>query len=616
MTLRLLLLAAILVLTVASSALLADDPFAPIKDDAKLPRVLLIGDSISIGYTLPVRELLKGKANVHRIPENGAFSQNGLEKIRQWLGSEKWDVIHFNFGIWDTHLLDAQGNIITDAEELAGKTGHIRTPIPQYRANLDKLLDAMQATPAKLIWASTTPVMHRTPERLKDIPRYNIAAAALMKSRGVRIDDLYSLALPGVKGLQTEDGCHFTAPGSELLAAQVAQNIMAALNPDARRVLPEAHQTSEQDNQDRRVLRFEHDCRPEWGYTAKASQYFYVVQPKTGARGPLLVCLHSAGGTGESELAANLGYTIAAGDEFTALVLNSDTLPTWWWGEDEIRMKPYSYRDMLTPTENRVLATVEWALREYGLDRNRVYLRGISMGGSGTLGIGMAHGDIFAAIMAGVPARTFHAQYRLGYPAAPSLPDSPPALVFFSHKDGWSKGMEGWLDLVRARRLALVAAWGPWGHANHYEMTNPAAFEFPWMQLRRDEAYPAFTNATSDEKYPGLDSDSPDQDGQINAFFRWRVLRDRPEEFAIELRLVRQDELRAKLSLPEAATADVSLRRLQSFRARPGVAFVCSIEEKGSLPRTVPVTSDGRGLITVLSVKIIAVPVTLRIKRR
>ena len=48
-----------------------DPAFAPVTDDPKLPRVLLIGDSISIGYTIPVRKLLEGKANVHRIWENG-----------------------------------------------------------------------------------------------------------------------------------------------------------------------------------------------------------------------------------------------------------------------------------------------------------------------------------------------------------------------------------------------------------------------------------------------------------------------------------------------------------------------------------------------------------------
>src|SRR5688572_21808238 len=75
--------------------------FEPITDDPKLPRVLLIGDSISIGYTLAVRDLLKGKANVHRIPTNGGPTTNGLARLKQWLGDGKWDVIHFNWGLHD-----------------------------------------------------------------------------------------------------------------------------------------------------------------------------------------------------------------------------------------------------------------------------------------------------------------------------------------------------------------------------------------------------------------------------------------------------------------------------------------------------------------------------------
>ena len=63
--------------------------FAPVQDVAGLPRVLLIGDSISIGYTLDVRELLKGKANVHRIPTNGGPTTNGLANLSKWLGDSK-----------------------------------------------------------------------------------------------------------------------------------------------------------------------------------------------------------------------------------------------------------------------------------------------------------------------------------------------------------------------------------------------------------------------------------------------------------------------------------------------------------------------------------------------
>src|SRR2546423_11384575 len=75
--------------------------FAPVIDQPGLARVLLIGDSISIGYTATVRKELAGKANVHRIPENGADTANGLKKIDDWLGDGRWDVIHFNWGLHD-----------------------------------------------------------------------------------------------------------------------------------------------------------------------------------------------------------------------------------------------------------------------------------------------------------------------------------------------------------------------------------------------------------------------------------------------------------------------------------------------------------------------------------
>ena len=70
----------------------------PVADDPRLPRVLLIGDSISIGYTVPVRDLLKGVANVHRIPENGGPTTRGLAKLDEWLGTNRWDVDSLQLG--------------------------------------------------------------------------------------------------------------------------------------------------------------------------------------------------------------------------------------------------------------------------------------------------------------------------------------------------------------------------------------------------------------------------------------------------------------------------------------------------------------------------------------
>lgn len=75
-----------------------------VSDNPNLSRVLLIGDSISIGHTTPVRGQLQGVANVHRIPENEASTTFGLEKIAIWLGTEHWDVIHYNWGLHDLKL--------------------------------------------------------------------------------------------------------------------------------------------------------------------------------------------------------------------------------------------------------------------------------------------------------------------------------------------------------------------------------------------------------------------------------------------------------------------------------------------------------------------------------
>ena len=117
--------------------------FAPVSDVPGLPRVLLIGDSISIGYTLAVRRLIEGQANLHRIPENGGPTIRGVEKIDAWLGDGHWEIIHFNFGLHDLKIMD---------------TGKHQVPIGEYERNMERIVGRLKKTGAKLIWAPTTPV--------------------------------------------------------------------------------------------------------------------------------------------------------------------------------------------------------------------------------------------------------------------------------------------------------------------------------------------------------------------------------------------------------------------------------------------------------------------------
>jgi lysophospholipase L1-like esterase len=180
-----------------------------VKDVQGLPRVLLIGDSVSRGYTLAARKALAGKANVHRAPENCGPSANGLKKLDIWLAGEKWDVIHFNFGIHDR-----------------------ATPPADYRQRLEALVTRMKATGAKVVWASTTPVPPDTkdgPKAAEAIVEKNRIAAEVMEKNGVAIDDLYTFITPHLTKVQNPKDVHFNNDGYDLLGKQVAAVITQAL---------------------------------------------------------------------------------------------------------------------------------------------------------------------------------------------------------------------------------------------------------------------------------------------------------------------------------------------------------------------------------------------------
>lgn len=192
---------------------------AKIEDVAGLPRVLIIGDSISIGYTLAVREMLAGKANVHRIPTNGGPTTNGLANIKSWLGDSKWDVIHFNWGLHDLKYVTGEKAAISDPKSPDARQ---QVLLADYEKNLTELVKTMQATGAKLIWCSTTPVPEGSSGRVKDDElKYNEAAARVMTSAGVPTDDLHAHAA-AKPDAQLPANVHYTPEGSRYLAQKVS----------------------------------------------------------------------------------------------------------------------------------------------------------------------------------------------------------------------------------------------------------------------------------------------------------------------------------------------------------------------------------------------------------
>lgn len=225
-------------------------PFTPAADvagewsfepDPTLPNVLILGDSISIGYTRATRALMKEKANVHRPmsanqknPANCGDTKIGLDNIESWLGQKKWDVIHFNWGLWDLCYRSPASKNQGNRDKINGKVSF--TP-DQYGENLEKLVLRLKATGAQLIWASTTVVPEGEAGRfVGDDAKYNAIAAQIMKRHGIVTDDLYTLSKSFALDLFVKPGdVHFTEKGYQQLAAQVAASLNQALEKSAKK---------------------------------------------------------------------------------------------------------------------------------------------------------------------------------------------------------------------------------------------------------------------------------------------------------------------------------------------------------------------------------------------
>lgn len=195
-------------------------------------RVLLLGDSISMGYTPFVREALAEEAVVvrpHRNgrPENCEGTTKGVRAVDRWLALEpgQWDVIHVNFGLHDLKRVDAD----------TGRNSNDPSDPPQaatelYEQQLTEILDRLLASGAEVVLATTTPVPggtlrpHREPE---DAVRYNEIARRVAGRAGVQVNDLHAFVLAQEPPILREGDVHFDARGSQLLGERVAAVVLA-----------------------------------------------------------------------------------------------------------------------------------------------------------------------------------------------------------------------------------------------------------------------------------------------------------------------------------------------------------------------------------------------------
>jgi acyl-CoA thioesterase-1 len=108
-----------------------------------------------------------------------------------------------------------------------------QAPLKQYKQNLEIIVEKLNATGAKLIFATTTPYPDdvKGPLRKPGMPqKYNREAVKIMNKNNVIINDLYAFMLPRMHELQLPNNVHFTETGSFELAKKVTERIIETLD--------------------------------------------------------------------------------------------------------------------------------------------------------------------------------------------------------------------------------------------------------------------------------------------------------------------------------------------------------------------------------------------------
>ena len=187
-------------------------------------KVVLIGDSIRMGYQPLVMKKLAG-IDVWGPEENCRHSVCALDHFHEWVVTQEPDVVHVNFGIHDASVLD---------------DGERQILLPQYRLTLQRFISRLEEVPGmKMIWATTTPRYRPEPDAPMDrwsvwdemgIEEYNAAALEIVNREGLPVNDLHQVIIRNgfAKGL-TDDGCHMTEFGNEVLSDAVVEAVRALM---------------------------------------------------------------------------------------------------------------------------------------------------------------------------------------------------------------------------------------------------------------------------------------------------------------------------------------------------------------------------------------------------
>jgi len=311
------------------------------------------------------------------------------------------------------------------------------------------------------------------------------------------------------------------------------------------------------------------------------------------------------------------------------LLMTSDWHPTlpwpgydWYYGYAQ----DYGTTPLQGPvqnyTERRLLWMIEWVAGHFSVDRDRVYLTGFSMGGTGVLSFGLRHPELFAALCAGcpnispgLPGIGWSQDYlkTLWGPVSSNLPtnegigvwtrqdsteyvrthtDDLPFIQVNNNRNDltllWFQAPPFYRALNEAKQ-GFHIGWGMNGHSTSTTGYAQAFMDSNLSMIRRNAPYIAISNASTDNNPGNGDPADGDQIGQMGCGFSWEILSDMADRFSF----------RAKYDYG-ASTADLTPRRRQAFLPSSSEAVFHTVTDgAGIIVRDGGLTVGSHGMISL-----------------
>lgn len=334
---------------------------------------------------------------------------------------------------------------------------------------------------------------------------------------------------------------------------------------------------------------------------------FFVVNEDISIRGkqkvPLFMYLHALScGAGMPDEVNGAGFYPLDMLRLTP----KDPGDTWWYGRGA---NPY--------TENRIVAYLRSIIKDprFSVDTNRVYVRGQSMGGSGTMTLTLHHPELIAAAHPMLaPISSAMMAVVTDHPET----DFPPIIDAWGSKDSQDFGVTGHRLLYRTFASQHQGVFGKWFNVGHVSPgNNPDIVKGFYPRFRRNETFPALSNATRDWNYGQFTPNTCDSTGYLNSYIDWTSslhdmglknddLIDCADSLSITL-----------VSYLTNTLVDVTPRRIQRFPVTPGASYswrsLCTAGD--TLLKSGTVIASAQGKISILQLPLTRTGVRLVIKR-